>query len=351
MSYKCNICCKTFGRIYELERHKIKKIKCSPKNIDVKGSIIDSSTNPPIIVENPPITTNNTPKQYIDVINVNKCINCNKQFSRSDSYKRHILFRCKYFDEPIKRDNNVIDLLTQIKEQQMISEHRIDVLQQKHTAEIQELKNTILELKEQNTVSSPVINNNTHNTNNTNNTNNTINNTTNNIILKFDDLDAYKKLDKKDIQYIMDAQAEYLIQRSIEVTHCNKKYPELHNVYIPDKKMQYAVAFTGSKFEMKPADKVVKALIVSQQNNICDYLEMPDIKISERNREKFDDMAENFLKYEDSRSENNRDIYKNAISDIKILLYNNKEQGKKAEGKIKRKKLASTKQSDIKNKT
>ena len=92
---------------------------------------------------------------------------------------------------------------------------------------------------------------------------------------------------------------------------------------------------------MRPVDKVVKALIVSQQNNICDYLDMADIQISERNRERFDDMAENFMRYEDSRSENNREMYKNALSDIKVLLYNNKEQGKKAEDKIKRRKKAS----------
>ena len=67
---------------------------------------------------------------------------------------------------------------------------------------------------------------------------------------------------------------------------------------------------------------------------------MADIQISERNRERFDDMAENFLRYEDSRSENNREMYKNALSDIKVLLYNNKEQGKKAEDKMRRKKAS-----------
>ena len=317
MSYKCNICCKTFGRIYELERHKTKKIKCSPKNIDVfETNNVDTILKPHTPTYNDINNTQHPHNTHYNIVSKTYCKNCDKNFSRLDSLRRHQLFYCQP-NENIKTDSNVIDLLSKMNNK------------------IEELQHTIQELKEQNTVSSPVINNNTHNTNNTNNTNNTINNTTNNIILKFDDLDAYKKLDKKDIQYIMDAQAEYLIQRSIEVTHCNKKYPELHNVYIPDKKMQYAVAFTGSKFEMKPVDKIVKALIVSQQNNICDYLDMPDIQISERNRERFDDMAENFLKYEDSRSENNRDIYKNAISDIKVLLYNNKEQGKKAEDKIK----------------
>jgi len=336
--HNCDICSKGFKLKTDLERHKNKKNKCFPKRIDDIEQNINHHQNTTIGVTEPPTTPPIYTNKNIlndDVIERNKCINCDKNFTRSDSYNRHVLFRCKKYDKQSIKNKDVIQLLSEIKEQQI-------QMKDEHKQEIQELRNTINELRERKggSISSSVINTNSNNTNN-NNTNNTTNNTINNIILKFDDIDAYKRLDKKDIQYIMDAQAEYLIQRSIEVTHCNKKYPELHNVYIPDKKMQYAVAYTGSKFEMRPVDKVVKALIVSQQNNICDYLDMADIQISERNRERFDDMAENFMRYEDSRSENNREMYKNALSDIKVLLYNNKEQGKKAEDKIKRRKKAS----------
>ena len=337
--YTCDICSKKFKQKIDFDRHKNRKIKCLSKSIDA----IETNNNKHTQYPHTHITdvisnTQETHNTHKNIMSIPYCKNCGKKFSRSDSLRRHQLFYCSS-NENIKTDSNVIDLLSKMNNK------------------IEELQHTIQELKEQTVVSSSIINNNTHNTNtntntNTNNSNNTINNTTNNIILTFDDLNAYKRLDKKDIQYIMDAKAEYLIQRSIEVTHCNKKYPELNNVYIPDKKMQYAVAFTGSKFETIPTEKLVKALIVSQQNNICDYLDMPDIKISETKRETFDDMSENFLKYEDSRSENNREIYKNTVSDIKILLYNNKQHGQIAENKIKtnKKKLASTKQLDISNK-
>jgi len=309
--YDCDTCGKEFKQKIDYERHKNRKNKCQPNLIDVQESKSNPSSNPPEIWSNPPKTPPKTPEISNniskDANGLYNCNSCNKRFTRSDNYNRHILFRCKFIDEPKNNDDKVIELLLKMDE--------------KHTNEIQELKNTIKELKEQNasiiaesTTSASSLVGQVINSNNKVN-NNTVNNNTvnNNIILKFDDLNAYKRLDKKDIQYIMDAHEEVLIQRSVEVTHCNSKYPELNNVYIPDKKMRHGVAYTGEKFETIAIDKLITELIVSQQNNVCDYLDMKDIIIREDKRAKKDDIAENLLRYKDSRSEYKRDLYENVV--------------------------------------
>lgn len=70
---------------------------------------------------------------YIDENNRNKCINCNKIFTRTDNYNRHILYRCKKIDETIKKDDtkNMIELLTKINERQIKMDKKYEMLYNK----------------------------------------------------------------------------------------------------------------------------------------------------------------------------------------------------------------------------
>jgi len=323
--YKCLVCTKEFKLKTDLERHNNRKNKCQPKITDAFDTGMIISTNPPNIPPingiSPPIYTNITPTNLIEVNHHNKCINCNKQFSRSDSYKRHMLFRCKFINKPIKKDDNqVIELLTQIKEQQTKSDN-----------EIAELKKTISELKEQ---TSQSITNNTTNTN----SNNTINNT---VILKFGDENASNKLSKKDIQYIVNAHKEFLLQRSIEMTHCNDKYPSLQNIYIPDKKMQTIHIYNGKKYELKNIDSVISDLITNHQNNLDDYRRMKDIQIDDNKREEMNEYVDEFHRFNESESLYKQKLYDGVINDIKLILYNNKDKALESDKKSKKKNIKS----------
>jgi len=230
MSHKCEICLREFKRIYELERHKIRINKCKAKHLDDFIVVNTISSNPPENTIKNYITPPITPillEHNIDYITSNKCNNCNKQFTRSDNYNRHILYRCKFIDETIKKDdNNVIELLTQLKEQQI-------KMEEVHKQEILELKNTINELKEQKSSTGLSISNN--NNNNTTNSNNTTNNITNNNIkiIAFGFENPAEVLTDKDIQYIIGSHKNSMIQRSIQSTHFNNRLPQFHNVYIP----------------------------------------------------------------------------------------------------------------------
>ena len=317
MNNKCNVCEKVFGRIYELDRHKNRKIKCIPKHRDVLLDDIQNSTNPPksppITEIIPPIYTNITPLNATDENHHKKCINCNKQFSRIDSYKRHMMFRCKFTVEPTKKDDNkVIELLTEMN-------HKIEDLQIKNN----ELKNTILKLEQKSSVTN---NTNSHNTTNINN----------NVIIKFGEEDAKSILSKKDIQYIVDAHKEYLLQRSIEVTHCNNKYPSLQNIYVPDKRMQMINIYNGEKYELKNIENVIMDLITTHQNNLDDYRRMKEIKIDVEKREDMEEYVDNFHRFNESSSDHKKQIYDSVINEVKLLLYNNKDKVKDTERHKKR---------------
>ena len=330
MNNKCNVCEKVFGRIYELDRHKNRKIKCIPKHQDGLSYDIQIPSNPP---KSPPITeiippfyTNITPLNATDENHHKKCINCNKQFSRIDSYKRHMMFRCKFTVEPTKKDDNqVINLLTQIKEQQIKSDQKIEELQIKNN----ELRTTIDELKAT-SIGSVTNNTNCSNTSNTNNI--TVN------IIKFGLEDPAKKLTSKDIQYIIGAHKNSMIQRSIERTHFNNSLPEYQNVYIPDKKMQCCIIYNGDKADLKSVEYIMEELLLNHVNNLDSYKKREDVLISEYKHADIDDIVDNFRNYKESGSENEKIIYKKTETEIKEMLYNNKDKAIDTQNRAKKRK-------------
>jgi uncharacterized C2H2 Zn-finger protein len=115
VAYTCNNCNKLFKQKIDYERHINRKNKCLKINTTINELNNILLENPPIGDIIPPINTNIPPIINKEVNALNKCMNCNKQFSRCDSYKRHVLFRCKFIDEPITKDDNiVIELLSQL---------------------------------------------------------------------------------------------------------------------------------------------------------------------------------------------------------------------------------------------
>ena len=308
--HTCITCLKEFKLKTDLERHKNRKNKCSPKEEVVKlsNSIngTDSTESGKNTILLAPIAPQNVNLLLDTELDENKCNNCNKTFTRLSSYKRHMLYRCKFMDNPIKKDEiNLLNLLTEIKEQQIKSDLKIE-----------ELQNTITELKEQKS-SGPVTNNNT-------NSNNTTNITNNIKIVAFGYENPIEALDDKEIQFIIGSHKNTMIQRSIKTTHFNNRLPQFHNVYIPDKKMQHAITFNGNKPEMKGLEGVIDDLLLTHINNLDDIKNRENVSITEAKAAEIDDVVDNFRGYKDTGSENQKWIYKKAEREIKEMLYNNK---------------------------
>jgi hypothetical protein len=98
MNNKCNVCEKVFGRIYELDRHKNRKIKCIPKHQDGLSYDIQIPSNPPVIPPineiSPPISSLIPPVNVIEVNHHNKCNICNKKYLFNNSGVKMVIYNC-----------------------------------------------------------------------------------------------------------------------------------------------------------------------------------------------------------------------------------------------------------------
>jgi hypothetical protein len=256
--HTCTICSKDFARKNDLERHQNKKNKCIPKsiehnipNIELHQNTTQSTNNPPTV---PPLSTNNITMKNIDYNNHNKCIQCNKTFTRTDSYNRHILFRCKNYDKPIIKDNNkdVIDLLLKIDEKHSQERKETD-------KKIEELQNTIIELQSKiNTEPVNITNNTTNNTIN-NTTNNTVN-INNNTVYIFGSKIDHSLIPTEKLLKILYQGAEKTVPLMVEEIHCNFRYPQHHNIYVSDKRSNEAIIFDGEKYKTIFIDEAINDL-------------------------------------------------------------------------------------------
>ena len=259
--YICNKCNKNFNRKSNYIIHINRKFSCI-KNIE-----------------------------YNDINEkVYECIYCNNEYSYKQSKYKHQLI-CK---DKIKNENKINKL----------------------EEENQELKKLILELNNKvNKISSNKIINNTNNITNNNITNN-------NIIIQYGYEYKTEGLTNEEIIKIVNKGWTALCE-SIKLTHFNSRIPQLHNIYIPDKKFNTIMVFKDEKFELNKLENVLYDLIDKHVENIKEYLDMnlnfqdnrlPAVKqLLDKITEIYDN--DNFNKFKNDDN----------ISDILLFLYNNRE--------------------------
>ena len=224
--YKCDKCDKIFNNKNDYIRHSNRKNPCDSLIKNDNKNIINS--------------------EYIKTC-LEKCIcaYCNKKYSQKGYVMHHIKHNCKKVKE-IEAQKQAI--FTKLKEEKEQEDSKIKNLEKEN----KEIKKVVYELekklenelkKTQSIISNTINNNNTDNSinnsgNNSNNTDNSINNNIINnnnnqqIVLVDYNKEDLSKIDKKEILAIMKRgfQAPVELTRTI---HCNPKYPEFHNVFIP----------------------------------------------------------------------------------------------------------------------
>jgi len=251
MEHKCENCEKVFKRIYELDRHKIRKNKCVLKNKDVN---ISSSQNNSIYEEknannsiNEEKTANNSNTDVTNaIINKLECKYCHKTYSRSDNLQRHVLNFCSV--------KNIQSALKTIVQQE----------RKETDKKIEELQNTITELqtKIKTEPTSITTNNTINNTINNNITNN------NNIVLKFGcDIDP-SVISMERLAQILNQSVYKIVPNMVEEIHCNINHPKYHNIYISDKRSKEAIIFNGSKYVTAYADEVIEILDLKMKGHL-----------------------------------------------------------------------------------
>lgn len=243
-------------------------------------------------------TTENT--QKIDSGHI--CKWCSNPYSRSDSLKRHES-KCKS-----KPNENV------------------------YKVQIEKLEKLVEQLAEQNKklMENQVQPRNIRNkkiTNNNNNNNNTINNgTINNITyrLEIGNENAIEKLSDRQQKEILGKMHGSLLHY-IEKIHFSGEFPECMNVALTNLRSKYAYKYSENeqKFIAMVANDVFEHLIDTRLEEICYMFDEKRKTLKPIIEERMGEFIEGM--------KNNPDKKKQAMDDVKLMAYNNKD---KIEGQI-----------------
>ena len=257
MSYLCNHCNKLY-KSYQSRSNHIKKF-------------------------HPPETAKNCQKPPDD--NTFQCENCNFNFTRLDSLKKHIkMNRCK--------ELNNKKIIEELKKQ---NEELIKLLQ----------KSLKIHPKSLNKINNQLINN------------GTINNTVNIVQLGHENLSEILSRNQK--INILNRQA-MSINDLVELVHVSSRYTQFKNVYITNLQSSYGYMYS---------EKLQKFITVNKNDLINDILDsrMYDIeKFYEEVYPKMDPDKADRIKHFINRMTNDKDKMKGLKKDeIKLILYNNKE--------------------------
>ena len=157
-------------------------------------------------------------------------------------------------------------------------------------------------------------------TNNITNINNNINN--NNIIIHYGYEHRTEGLTNEEIIKIVNRGWTALCE-SIKLTHFNNRLPQLHNIYIPDRKFNTIMVFKDNKFELDKLENVLYDLIDKHIENIKEYLDM-DLNFQENRLPVVKQLLDKITEIYDN---DNFNKFKNddQISEILLFLYNNRE--------------------------
>ena len=320
--YECKGCHKMFKLKGDYTRHINRKTPCvqadvveiEVQTLDVQADIqievqtLDVKTDNIIdVVNNIETHTDNTllnddlsedekltQKNLITNINKNrhKCHNCNRTFTRSDSLSVHLDGRC-----PILKSNIIM------KEELMSNLIK----------EMDEMKQEIAKLKDENVKYKTINTNNIQNAEHIQNNNNNIN-----II-------AYGK---EDLSYILDKDFKQILNKGfksvptlVEYIHFNKDKPENHNIYISNMRDNYILIYDGQSWKLKERDDFLQDMIYNKSDILSDKFEELLAQLDDSTKKKFG----NFLNEKDEDH-----VILQIKKDLKMILYNNKNLAEKS---------------------
>jgi hypothetical protein len=257
------------------------------------------------------------------------CKFCEKTFTTAQSMYRHIRTVCDMKKQEDSRRNEIFERLIKIEEtNELLSLKREnELLKEQH--ELSSLKREIEFLKENNASSKrengklkkkvikmeKLIKSNTGTINNNlimNVNNGVVNN--NNVTLVAYGLEDMSKLDKIDMANVFQNGYNSTLKLT-ETLHFNPKYPEYHNVYIPNMKDKYAMMYDGSNWALTIKEDLINKIYNDKryyiEENLDDFLgSLSSSQVRALNR---------WLDTEDDDSK-----IKNIKERIKLLLYNSK---------------------------
>tara|TARA_B100000073_G_C23739281_1_gene573198 strand:- start:2263 stop:3150 length:888 start_codon:yes stop_codon:yes gene_type:complete len=225
------------------------------------------------------------------------CVFCNKKYKHNFHLTRH-LKTCKSKKTKEKEETNNL-LLEQINDQKEMIE---DLQKQVKRVKKKTKKNKCMSI-----------------TNNNNTTNNNTNNTQININVNRVNYSQmnYDEIDSKDIMYAIGRSMKSL-ETMVELIHFNNKYPQYQNMYMPDLKSSSVMMYDQDQWMAYPFSKASDRMMDHGRVTMSDWVIMhgedhPTLQ------KKFDRFMER---------QQDEDVLKEQIRDIKMLMFNKREMPK-----------------------
>jgi hypothetical protein len=328
----CEYCKKVFISHYVLEKHLNRKELCLFEMLDnVKNNIKMVKITMDKYDDN-----SLKSKFYI-------CAYCKITYSNKGNVKRHIINNC---DE---RNKYIIKLETLDKEllriEQNIKEYNEKLENNNNQVDIQDLSNIqnldkdeIIKLvynltKNNPNQNQPINIHITNNTNNSTNTNNTQNNITNNTQNNFN-LNNY---DNPNCDFLtIEQKNKFLKDRYkglidfITYVYFNEAYPENHTILYTNLRSKFGHIYKNNKWFIEEIDNIADKLNDYSFDKLSGHLDtIKEDKDSAEKYEKEIDRGEKFIEYFTSN-----DTTKESRTNIKKLIYNNKDLVEKTKEKI-----------------
>lgn len=296
MEFECMKCGRIFKRKLNLERHVNKIYPCD--NIIKELLVKDDEINEDDIAAS---------------LNNKECNYCKRIFTRKSDLQRHLRNNCKVLKEKNDKSKQVYIELQNVKDKYHKMEKEINILKKKDNLMEQiEKENEYLKDELENLKSQLV---------NQNGNNNTINNNITIVAHGSEDLNRVYKNDKEIIFLLKKG---WLSPRhSICKTHFNRKYPEYHNIYLPDTKNKYTVVYDGKKYVMKNTNEIISELYDQHIEYIEEKFKKHGYNIPDSKKRALEEL---FKLLPDAKNIVDKQIIADKqFENIKLLLFNNKD--------------------------
>ncbi len=302
--YCCKICNKNYSSYKSLWNHtkqfhttNVKNVKQNVKNVKQNVKNVKQDNNKD--------SQENTKKSLI-------CENCNKIFNTRPAKSIHKK-KCMI----ILNNNDKLSIL----------EEQNNHLQN----EINKLKNEFaIVVKEKGKLHHKTLQKFNNKLTNINNGNINSCNTTNNVFVKFGELDYQKIFSPNKIKTILNKKYKAL-EESVIQTHFNDKNPEYSNIYITNMRDNLAYIFNGKEFIAVNKNETLNSLIDIHSNEINlsldkykNQLTKSTINILDSFLNKLNNKSDKFTDHETDTIYSNYRAYK--IQAIKLIVYNNSDK-------------------------
>lgn len=309
VKYVCPRCYQEFKQKGHFQNHLNRKRPCKDIN-----ELINKPTEENVIIDDDNIISTNFPQTSTIITQIsseNQCSYCKKNFSRSDSLKRH-LKTCKKKKQYIAENKEIYEeLYLKVLEKMQEHEDKIRRLEEENML-LKSNNGTAETIGNIGSVENQTVNNNSHNT--TNNINiqiNALGHENTDYLTTKDKVEIVEKMHKSILTYV-------------EKIHFNPEHPENHNVYFQSLKNSYGAMFNGDRWETRHISDIVESLMDCGRNKIEEIKE--ELKKKGKMRSYVEGrLDELFNAIDGDDSEKSRNIMKVSEERIKFLAFDRRD--------------------------